>query len=96
MIIKTNIPKRFIVNTTITSQWVHPPCGDISFFQQMEGYLAARNRLIYDARNNYRMKLIPDLIRENSCFIAAGAGHLRGETGLINQLQQLGYTVVPN
>lgn len=70
--------------------------SDISFFQELERYLAARDRLIYDARNNFWMKLIPDLIRENSCFIAVGAGHLPGETGLINQLQQLGYTVVPN
>lgn len=68
----------------------------IPFFQEMEIYLSARNKLIYDARNTCWMKLIPDLIRENSCFIAVGAGHLPGDRGLIHQLRKLGYTVVPN
>ena len=52
-----------------------------------------RNKLIFDERNNYWMKKIPDLIEENSCFIAVGAGHLGGERGIINQLRELGYTV---
>jgi uncharacterized protein len=58
-------------------------------------YLRARKIITYDERNKLWMKRIPDLIIKNSCFIAVGAGHLVGETGLINQLRKLGFTVEP-
>ena len=51
--------------------------------------------MIIDGRNNNWMKKIPDLITEKSSFIAVGCAHLVGETGLINQLRELGYTVDP-
>ncbi|MDX2361399.1 MAG: TraB/GumN family protein [Crocinitomicaceae bacterium] len=46
-------------------------------------------------RNQEWMELIPDLIEENSCFIAVGLLHLYGDCGLIMQLRELGYTVAP-
>ena len=51
-------------------------------------------KLFIDERNNLWMKEIPDLMKNNSSFIAVGAGHLVGEKGLINQLRLLNYTVV--
>lgn len=45
-------------------------------------------------RNDFWMSKIPNLIKNNSSFIAVGAGHLGGEKGLINQLRKLNYTVV--
>lgn len=50
-------------------------------------------KLFIDERNNLWMKEIPDLMKNNSSFIAVGAAHLGGEKGLINQLRLLNYTV---
>ena len=46
-------------------------------------------------RNDQWMKTIPGLIRKESQFIAVGAMHLAGPSGLVKQLQDLGYTVTP-
>ena len=50
--------------------------------------------LIYN-RNKDWMKKIPELIKNQSCFIAVGFLHLAGETGLINRLKKEGYKVEP-
>lgn len=52
-------------------------------------------KMINDERNNIWMKKIPNLINDNSSFIAVGAAHLGGEHGLIHQLRLLNYKVVP-
>jgi len=58
-------------------------------------YIEKRERFMLYERNNHWMKKIPGLLKEGSCFIAVGAGHLAGENGLINQLRGLDFTVVP-
>ena len=64
--------------------------SDISDEYQQKGQynlVAGRNR-----------KWIPTIksnIRESSCLIAVGAGHLPGEEGLINLLRKEGYNVKP-
>lgn len=65
----------------------------ISQYIGNEMYIEQWKSQIIDERNNYWMKKIPDLIIENSCFIAVGAGHIGGEKGIINQLRELGFTV---
>ena len=44
-------------------------------------------------RNNNWMKRLPELLKQESKFIAVGALHLAGPDGLVKQLQQHGYTV---
>lgn len=46
-------------------------------------------------RNNKWMKTIPKLIETKSQFIAVGALHLAGMDGLVNQLQNDGFSVKP-
>jgi len=46
-------------------------------------------------RNNKWMKMLPGLLKKESQFIAVGALHLAGPTGLVKQLQELGYTITP-
>lgn len=46
-------------------------------------------------RNDKWMAQIPGIISEKPAFIAVGALHLAGEEGLINQLREAGFTVVP-
>ncbi len=67
---------------------IHLYLGNEKFYEK-------RDILIINERNNNWMKKIPDLITEKSSFIAVGAAHLAGENGLINQLRELGYIVVP-
>jgi uncharacterized protein YbaP (TraB family) len=43
---------------------------------------------------NYRwLKILPSLMKDQSQFVAAGALHLAGPDGLVEQLKQMGYTV---
>jgi uncharacterized protein YbaP (TraB family) len=46
-------------------------------------------------RNNRWMKMLPGLLKKESQFIAVGALHLAGPSGLVKQLQDLGYSVTP-
>jgi len=46
-------------------------------------------------RNNKWMKILPGLLKQESQFVAVGALHLAGPSGLIKQLQDLGYTLTP-
>jgi uncharacterized protein YbaP (TraB family) len=46
-------------------------------------------------RNNKWMKMLPGLLKKESQFIAVGALHLAGPSGLVKQLQDLGYTLTP-
>ena len=48
---------------------------------------------LLDKRNEAWITQLPDLMRKNSCFIAVGALHLPGKTGIIEKLRALGYKV---
>ncbi|MCF6240880.1 MAG: TraB/GumN family protein [Bacteroidales bacterium] len=50
---------------------------------------------LLDNRNRKWLKLIAQKIETHPCFIAVGAGHLAGQSGLIILLRSMGYTVVP-
>jgi len=46
-------------------------------------------------RNYIMAERIDDIIKQQSAFVAVGAGHLGGEKGLINLLKEKGYEVKP-
>lgn len=46
-------------------------------------------------RNNDWMTKLPAIMNDNSAFIAIGCLHLVGESGLITQLRNAGYTIEP-
>ncbi len=52
------------------------------------------NDFLYNRNKNW-VPIIDGLIKSQPCFIAIGAMHLPGKGGLIELLQQQGYTVVP-
>ena len=52
-------------------------------------------KAILDNRNQNWVKTIPELIKNESTFIAVGSAHLAGDLGLINLLRKAGYTVKP-
>lgn len=48
-----------------------------------------------ESQNNEWMKKLPDMMKNNTCFIAIGALHLAGENGIISQLSNAGFKVKP-
>lgn len=52
------------------------------------------NKILHERNNNW-MKVLPTLMKEQSNFVVVGALHLAGETGLLQQLVNQGYTVSP-
>jgi uncharacterized protein YbaP (TraB family) len=51
--------------------------------------------MLVENRNNNWMKKLPDLLSNQSCFVAVGCLHLTGKTGLINQLKKAGFKLEP-
>lgn len=50
---------------------------------------------LLDKRNNAWVPQLEDWMKKKSLFVAVGALHLTGETGMIQQLRRQGYTVEP-
>ncbi len=74
-------------------------CGETDWYAQMDiDYKLdepCTNALMLTDRNTKWIKSISPRLESNNCFIAVGLSHLMYECGLINQLQELGYTVTP-
>lgn len=51
------------------------------------------NDALLKLRNDEWIKKIPQLIKEKSSFIAVGALHLPGDIGVLQQLENMGYSV---
>lgn len=51
--------------------------------------------LMNDDRNNKWMEKLPALLQQQTQFVAVGALHLMGASGLVAQLRKQGYTVTP-
>jgi uncharacterized protein len=60
-----------------------------------DSFTEEEKKVLLDLRNERWMKVIPEMIREQSTFVTVGALHLTGETGLVNQLRRAGYNVTP-
>ena len=72
--------------------------NDLYALQQLmyaETYKPEEMKPLLDDRNDHWMKQLPKLMKEQSLFVAVGALHLVGESGLVNQLRKKGYTVKP-
>ena len=72
--------------------------NDLKALQQLmyaNTYKPEEIKSLLDDRNNNWMKQLPNLMNKQSLFVAVGALHLVGESGLINQLEKQGYTVTP-
>ncbi|MBA3987901.1 TraB/GumN family protein [Aliidiomarina maris] len=62
---------------------------------QQDPQFADHMDVLLDQRNQNWIAPIRDMVHEQSVFIAVGAGHLPGEQGVIQLLQQAGYQVEP-
>lgn len=52
-------------------------------------------KTLLDDRNTAWVLQLPELMSRKSLFVAVGAMHLTGLTGLVYQLREMGYTVTP-
>ncbi|MGB4414096.1 MAG: TraB/GumN family protein [Paludibacter sp.] len=50
-------------------------------------------KILVEQRNNNWVEQFKTIFAENSCFVAVGCLHLSGKAGIINQLQNAGYTI---
>lgn len=74
-------------------------CEETTWYSQMEiDYqlnAPCRNALMLTNRNASWMTVLNDLLEKENCFVAVGLSHLMYECGLMNQLKELGYSVLP-
>ncbi|MFH6956305.1 TraB/GumN family protein [Flavobacterium aquidurense] len=56
---------------------------------------AKAKKYMLDERNGNWVKLLPEMIKNESVFVAVGAAHLAGNDGVINLLRKAGYKVKP-
>jgi uncharacterized protein YbaP (TraB family) len=49
----------------------------------------------FNKRNDKWVYKINEIVKSKSCFIAIGAGHLGGASGLVARLRKIGYKVEP-
>lgn len=64
-------------------------------FVKSEEYTQEELNLLLRNRNSNWMAQLPQLMENQSLFIAVGAGHLAGQDGLIKALKAKGYTLTP-
>ncbi len=57
--------------------------------------LGKSEQVLLTERNGKWMKILPEMIENNSVFIAVGLGHFSYSCGLIEEFKKLGYSVVP-
>ena len=58
-------------------------------------YKPGELKALIDDRNNSWIQQLPPLMKDQSLFVAVGALHLVGESGLVKQLREQGYTLTP-
>lgn len=74
------------------------PAENLQGMQEMmygSSYRPAEVKALLDDRNDHWMQQLPAWMHEQSLFVAVGALHLTGKSGLVNQLREKGYTVTP-
>lgn len=58
-------------------------------------YNAEMERWLLEVRNKNWLEIMPNIMQKNSTVFAVGAGHLTGDFGVIQLLQDAGFTVSP-
>jgi uncharacterized protein len=66
-----------------------------NLFTKSEFGMEENQDILLDKRNKNWVKQLKEIMKNESIFIAVGAGHLVGQMGLIELLRKEGYTVRP-
>lgn len=53
------------------------------------------NDVLISERNKNWLEILPDLLKNNNCFLAVGLFHLKNTCGLLEQLKGMGFLVEP-
>lgn len=65
------------------------------YIAHKESVIASEEEAFLKDRNHKWIPKIKDIMKDQSAFIAVGAGHLGGQTGVIKLLEKEGYIVTP-
>jgi uncharacterized protein YbaP (TraB family) len=76
--------------TTMNDAYVRNDLNALHQLMYGATYKPEEMKPLLDDRNNKWMQQLPGLMKEQSLFVAVGALHLVGETGLVNQLKKKG------
>lgn len=80
---------------TMNKAYVFQNLEDLQKLMYGSTYEPQEMKALLDDRNNHWMQQLPRLMKEQPLFVAVGALHLTGQTGLVQQLRKIGYTVTP-
>lgn len=78
---------------TINDAYIRNDINTLHQLMYVTTYKPEEMKPLLDDRNNNWMQQLPALMKKQSLFVAVGALHLVGNTGLVNQLEKQGYTV---
>lgn len=70
--------------------------GDLANLELLlaeQNYKKSESAILLDNRNMKWMEILPGIFQQQPTFVAVGALHLAGETGLVNLLRNAGYIV---
>ena len=81
--------------SVMNKAYISQQMSDLQQLMYGSNYKPEEMKVLLDDRNNKWMQQLPGLMKEQPLFVAVGALHLVGETGLVNQLRNSGYTVTP-
>jgi uncharacterized protein YbaP (TraB family) len=79
--------------TTMNDAYIRNDLNGLHQLMYGATYKPEEMKHLLDDRNNNWMQQLPALMKRQSLFVAVGALHLVGDTGLVNQLRKQGYTV---
>ncbi len=80
----------------MTDAYQHEKLNELAGLITDKQFMSKRAfNILVKNRNKKWEKKIPSLIKAQSCFIAVGAGHLPGDSGLISALARQGFSVNP-
>ena len=68
---------------------------DLEKMLSEQTYTLTEFEVLLDNRNRKWMETLPELMKEQSTFVAVGALHLSGENGLVTLFRKAGYKVTP-
>ena len=92
LIIDTSI-QRPTMDAEMNNAYISQNLGKLQQLVYGGSYTPEEIKILLDDRNNYWMQQLPKLMQDQSLFVAVGALHLVGKSGLVSKLREQGYTV---
>ena len=93
--IRTGKQESSLENDRMNNCYMNQDLNCLDSLMNASGFSSIESNLLLKDRNIRWIPRIEEIIQKQSCFIAVGALHLAGESGLIFLLRKQGYTLSP-